>query len=93
MLILWVLMFIPKGTMVAGPEGRTPFMGSLIASGINNIGMKKNYVSDPATNGGYVFPRQTETIGQALNNPMAISAGDLCTIKHAFTDCRREIWF
>ena len=62
--------------MVAGPEGRTPFMGSLIASGINNIGMKKNYVSDPATNGGYVFPRQTETIGQALNNPMAISAGD-----------------
>jgi uncharacterized protein (UPF0147 family) len=68
-------MYIPQGTMVAGPEGNTPFIGSLIASGINNIGAKKGYVSDPATNGGYVFPRQTQNIGQALNDPMSISSG------------------
>ena len=69
-------MFIPQGTMVAGPEGEIPFMGSMIASGINNIGKKRNYVSDPATNGGYVFPQQTQTIGQALNDPMRMTSGE-----------------
>lgn len=70
-------MFIPQGTKVAGPEGQVPFLGSMIASGINNIGAKKNYVSDPATNGGYVFPQQTQTIGQALNDPMRMNSGEV----------------
>lgn len=58
-------MFIPKGTMVAGPEGKTPFLGSLIADGINNIGAKKGYISDTATPG--MLAAQAPNVGTAIN--------------------------
>lgn len=58
-------MFIPQGAMVAGPEGKTPFMGSMIADGINNMGAKRGYQSDTTTPG--MLAAQAPNIGTAIN--------------------------
>jgi len=76
--------YIPQGAYVAGPNGKVPFLGSMASNYLGSVGAN-GYVSDPATNGGYVFPQQTQTMGQAMNyqtpegfvsqNPL--TAGDL----------------